>query len=220
MITILGTSHISKRSSKEVREAIATADIVAIELDGARAAGLMTNKRATFKELHQALGLKTALMAMIMRSLQEKIAKNVGVLPGIEMRTALKEANEQQKLIALIDRDIRVTLKRLSSSFGWPEIKQMAKDSFRKREIPIHPSDDLVVELLEEMKRYYPRIYKAMVAERDLYMAKALIHVQLEHPDKHIVAIVGKGHVQGMVHQINYLNSQMPVRLWSSQATS
>lgn len=217
---MLGTSHVSKQSSREVREAIEHADIVAIELDPGRAAGLLSKREATFSELRQALGMKGAIMASVMRSVQKRIAKSVGVIPGIEMKTALKEAQKQQKHVALIDRDIRITLQRLSKSFGWPEVKQIGKDMFRKREVPLHPSDELVLELIEDMKVHYPRIYKAMVSERDVYMSRALVYIQEQHPEKRILAVVGKGHVPGMLEQINYINKQADVTVWSSRAKS
>ena len=215
MITILGTSHISKRSSQEVREAMQHSDIVALELDAGRVQGLLQHKQATFKELRQALGLKAAVMASVMRSLQEKLAKDVNVLPGVEMRTALQAAIEQQKPIVLIDRDIGVTLKRLSKAFGWREIWQLVKD-LRPRRIPVHPGDDLVLQLLTELKERYPRIYTVMVSERDKHMAELLVRLQHEQQDKSILVIVGKAHVPGMTQQINYINRHVPVAVWSS----
>jgi pheromone shutdown protein TraB len=219
MLTILGTSHVSERSRDEVRDAMQHADLVAIELDHGRAQGLLEEREATFSELRAALGMKAALMASVMRSLQKRIAKSAGVLPGVEMRFALKEAQAQHKHILLIDRDIRVTLKRLSNNFGWPEVKQMIKD-LRPRKIPLHPDDDLVAQLMAEMKHTYPRIYTVMVSERDEYMAKALVHIARENPDKHLLAVVGKGHVAGMLVHINNLNADLPVQVWSSKPTS
>jgi pheromone shutdown protein TraB len=216
MIILLGTSHVSKQSGKDVKEAIAHADIIALELDAARAEGLLSKKQATFTELRKALGLKSAIITTILRSLQQRIGKSVGVEPGVEMLAALKEASRQQKHVALIDRDIRVTMQRLSASFGWPEIRQMSKDFFRRREIPVHPDDDLVDELIGEMRKSYPRIYKAMVAERDVHMARILVHIAEQNPEKTILAVVGKGHVPGMRHQINYIKPQLPVVVWPS----
>jgi pheromone shutdown protein TraB len=216
MIILLGTSHVSKQSSREVHQAVGEADIVAIELDPGRAAGLLSKREATFSELREALGVKGALMASVMRSIQKRIAKSVGVIPGLEMKTALSEAQKQKKTVALIDRDIRITLKRLTKAFGWREIKQMGKDMFRRREMPLHPSDELVVELIAEMRTHYPRIYQVMVHERDIYMARALVYLSEQNPEKTIVAIVGKGHIPGMLEQINYINKQAAVKVWSS----
>jgi len=200
----------------EVKEAIQHTDIVAIELDAGRMQGLLHRKQASFKELRQALGLKAAVMATLMRSLQQKLAKDVDVLPGVEMRAALNAAMEQRKQVVLIDRDIGVTLKRLSKAFGLAEAWQLIKD-MKPRKIPVHPDDDMVVQLLGELKKSYPRIYKVMVSERDKHMAQALVYVQQENPEKSILAVVGKGHVPGLAQQINYINRNVPVIIWSSR---
>lgn len=220
MITLLGTSHVSTQSKHEVEHAIAEHDIIAIELDAGRAQGLLSEREASFSELRAALGTKAAVMAALMRSIQKRIGKSVGVMPGVEMKAALHAAHAAHKPVVLIDRDVRVTLKRLSSNFGWQEIKAMAKDMFRKRAVPIHPSDDVVEELVIEMKEQYPRIYRVMIEERDVYMSKVLIHVARQEPEKRILAIVGKGHVPGMLHQINYLNNTVGVQTWSLKPTS
>ena len=62
----------------------------------------------------------------------------------------------------------------------------------------MHPSDDFVVQILGEMKQHYPRLYRAMVAERDEHMANALVRLAERYRGQHIVVIVGKGHVPGM----------------------
>jgi pheromone shutdown protein TraB len=94
----------------------------------------------------------------------------------------------------------------------------MVRDAFRKRQVSIHPSDEVVLELLAEMRVHYPRIYKVMVEERDKFMAGALVHLAEKYPEKTIVAIVGKGHVPGMLSQIKYLNKDVAVSLWTSPA--
>ncbi len=220
MITLLGTSHVSKQSSHEVEQAIVHADLVAIELDAGRVQGMLQSKEATFREMRAVLGTKTALIASIMRSLQKRIAKHLGVLPGVEMRTALLETRKANKPLALIDRDITVTMKRLGAVFGWPEVKRLGKDMFRRRKISIHPSDDMVLELLGELREHYPRLYQVLVHERDVHMAHAVVYLGREHPEKNILVIVGKGHIPGMLQQIKHLNPALQVSLWSSTQTS
>lgn len=220
MIVILGTSHVSRQSTKEVKEAIQQADVICIELDAGRAQGLLQDRQATFAELRQALGMKAAVMATIMRSVQQRLAKNVGVLPGAEMHAALKASMTYQKPVAFIDREIQITIRRLSKAFGWRETLRLFRDLFRPRRVSLHPSDEVVLELLNELKQHYPRIYKVMVSERDTYMAAALLAIQEQRPGKTILAVVGKGHVPGMHHQINYLNKEASVILWNSLGKS
>lgn len=220
MITLLGTSHVSARSSRDVKQAIPEYDIVCLELDPGRVEALVSEKRASFAELRAALGVKGALMASIMRWFQEKIAKDLGVVPGVEMKTALLVAAKQHKQIMVIDRPIQITFHRLSKRFGRREVWQMIKDSFRRQRMSIHPDDDIVAQLLAQMKDKYPRIYAVMVSERDAYMAKGLVAIHAANPDKRVLAIVGKAHVPGMLQQITYINKDVAVDVWSSRPTS
>jgi pheromone shutdown protein TraB len=217
-IVLLGTSHVSAQSAKEVEEAVPTADVVAIELDAGRAQGLLSGQKATFKQLRKHLGFRTAVLAATMRWLQERIAASLDVAPGLEMKSALECAIKHNKPIALIDREVALTMHRLRSSLGWKEFVQFAKDAFRRRKIPIHPSDDFVSQILIEMKGHYPRIYAAMVSERDEHMAGVLARLAYKYRGKTIVAVVGKGHVPGIKEQIRYLNANIEVSSWSLTA--
>lgn len=217
-ITLLGTSHVSTVSVREVHEAIPEQDIICVELDRGRAEGLFSGKRATFSEMRAAFGLRTAVMANILRFFQEKIAKQLGVVPGIEMKTAIVAAAKANKKIILIDRDIRITMTRVSASFGRKEIWQLCKDFFRPKKMSFHPSDDVVEQLLGELQQQYPRLYRALVSERDIYMARALVHLAEQNPGKRLLAVVGKGHVPGMLNQIKYLKPGIDVDTWHSSA--
>lgn len=197
-IILVGTSHVSKQSAHDAEAAIATADLVAIELDAGRAQGLLSGRRASFGELRRHLGLRTALLATVLRWLQERIASSLDVTPGLEMKASLEAAARAKKPVALIDREIAVTMHRLRMAFGVREFLQMCKDAFRRRKVPVHPSDDFVLQILDEMKQHYPRLYRVMVSERDEHMAGALVRLANHHPGQRIVAIVGKGHVPGM----------------------
>jgi pheromone shutdown protein TraB len=196
------------------------ADVVAIELDRGRAEGLLSGKRATFNELRKHLGIRTALFAITLRWLQERIAAHLDVAPGIDMKAALIAASNHKKTVALIDRDIAVTMHRLRSSFGFRELLQLFRDVFRRRTIPLDPSDDVVLGVLAEMHERYPRLYTALVTERDEYMASALVNLATRYPGKRILAIVGKGHVPGMLTQIRYLNAAASVSAWTSTGKS
>ena len=130
----------------------------------------------------------------------KKIAKSLGVVPGLEMKAALQVAEKSGKPIALIDRDVRMTLRRLSASIGWREGRAFIRDLFRRRKVSVHPSDEIVLVLLNEMKERYPRVYKTMVSERDAYMAHQVRALLGAYPGKTILVVVGKGHVPGMAH--------------------
>ena len=47
--------------------------------------------------------------------------------------------------------------------------------------------------------RGYPSLYKILVDERDIHMAKQLNKISSLYPDKQIVAVVGAGHIKGIL---------------------
>lgn len=203
MITLLGTSHVSAKSKALVEAAIADHDVIAIELDAGRAHALISGQRATFAEMRAAVGVRAALVANVLRSFQERIAKHLGVVPGLEMKAALEAAHAHDKIATLIDRDVRITLQRFTKSIGVREVVRMIGDLFRPRkQMSVHPSGELVLALLEEMRERYPRIYRAMVSERDAYMARQLLAIKRKWPDKRVLAVVGMGHVPGMARHL------------------
>ena len=127
-ITIVGTAHISKKSIKEVREVITETKpkIVAVELDQARFEALSKKKRweetsitRILKEGKMFLVLVQIILAMIQRQLSKE-----GIRPGAEMVAAIRIAKKVNCEIALVDRDITITLRRAWANMGaWEKFK-------------------------------------------------------------------------------------------------
>lgn len=46
------------------------------------------------------------------------------------------------------------------------------------------------------MKKRYPSVYRVLVEERNIYMAKRLANIATHYPDANIIAVVGAGHEQ------------------------
>ena len=64
------------------------------------------------------------------------------------------------------------------------------------------PSKELIDKLMKGVKTRYPNVYKVLVHERDIYMAKALNKLINTEKDKRIVAIVGAGHEESIIKHI------------------
>ena len=130
-LVIIGTSHIARQSLKEVGEAIENEKpgLIALELDRRRLASLMQEerKRPGLQMIRQ-LGLTGYLFAIIGGWAQEKLGRYVGVAPGSEMKKAIIMASQRKIDLALIDRDIAVTMKRLSKAFTWREKWRLVLD--------------------------------------------------------------------------------------------
>ena len=93
-LTIIGTSHISVESIKEVQSKILKIrpDIIALELDSKRFYALTAkNKKISLSDIKK-IGLKGYLFNLIGSYLERKLGKLVGISPGSEMLEAIRIA--------------------------------------------------------------------------------------------------------------------------------
>ena len=49
------------------------------------------------------------------------------------------------------------------------------------------------------MKKTYPSIYRSLITDRDVYMARNLYKISNLHKDEKIVAVLGAGHIEGII---------------------
>ncbi len=214
-LTIIGTSHIAKQSLKEVRQAILSRKpgIVALELDEGRFAAMLQKNRPRINlGMLRALGIRGFLFNIFGAWVEERLGRMVGVKPGSEMMVAIRLCKELKVNIALIDRDIGITIKRLLKAITWKEKWHFVEDIFKgfftaRRELEKFdlrkvPPEKLIEKLLKKTKERYPNFYRVLVSERDAYMAKALNKLQTDNPNMEMVAIVGAGHEKGIISSI------------------
>ncbi|MDP7141058.1 MAG: TraB/GumN family protein [Candidatus Woesearchaeota archaeon] len=213
-LIIVGTSHIAKQSMREVEEAVSNnkPDIIAIELDRRRFIALMHKKKGKKDRIRlrdiRRIGVKGYLFSLIGGYIQKKLGKIVGVVPGSDMKKAIKLAKKNNLQIALIDQDIEVTLKKFSKSFTWREKWHIVADIFkgiffRKNVVQFDlskvPDEQVIKKMMKEVKVRYPNLYRVLVTERNKIMAVNLFKIMKEHPDKKILAVVGAGHAEDMM---------------------
>src|SRR3989304_5980363 len=113
-IALVGTDHVAGESTRRVNAAFGeiSPDIVAVELDRNRLYALKNKvRRPKNLELIKAFGLGGFIFYVIGEFVQKKIGKIVNIEPGSEMLAALKLAEKSKADIALIDRDISITMK-------------------------------------------------------------------------------------------------------------
>jgi pheromone shutdown protein TraB len=126
------------------------------------------------------------------------------VAPGAEMLSAVRLAREKKIPIALIDQEISVTLKRFGKALTWKEKGRFVWDviagavSRKKPEFDLRtvPTQHVLEKMILQVKDRYPNVYRVLVTERNYVMAKRLYSLMRANPDKHILAIVGAGHVE------------------------
>ncbi|MDQ1275113.1 MAG: hypothetical protein QG610_686, partial [Euryarchaeota archaeon] len=127
-VVLIGTAHVSEKSVDEVRNTIRKLkpDIVAVELCRARYDSLKGNVPETnqvpIKEILTEGKVYYYLVHWLLAYVQKKIGDDMGVKPGSEMISAIEEAEASGAKVALIDRDIQVTLQRF-----WGRMKFIEK---------------------------------------------------------------------------------------------
>ncbi len=211
-LTLLGTSHISKESINSVKKIIQEKkpDIVCLELDKGRFMALKGGKRKTTLKDIRSIGLKGWLFVLLGGWAEKKLGKMVGTTPGAEMMAAIKECEKNKIKIALIDQDIKITLKRFSKELTWKEKFQFIWDlisaPFKKKKIQFDlnsvPDKELIKTLIDEVRVKYPNVYKVLVVERNVVLARNLAHILKQNPLEKVFAIIGAGHEEEVLDMI------------------
>jgi pheromone shutdown-related protein TraB len=208
-IKIVGTAHVSAKSVEEVRTAIDEyhPDIVAVELDQARYSALTKQaKDPTVSDVLEVKNFNQLLIQWLLSYLQRKIGVDVGVEPGAEMKAAILEAEQRGLQVALVDRDIRLTLLRFWQSLGvFGKIKMFYAliisiaevDSVGEIDIESLKNQDMIDLVMDEFRKFSPNGARALIDERDAYIAHKLIDLR-NSGEGRVLAVVGAGHRQGI----------------------
>lgn len=202
-IHLLGTSHIADSSVKQLRRAFDehNPSIVAVELDRYRLHGLLSGaKPSANPAMIRHVGITGYLFGLIGMLVQRYLGRLVGMQPGSEMLAAVQLARERGARIALVDRDVRITLRRLRLSwrergrilydllFGWASRERVRID------LRSVPSQRVIDGMMGQLRTRYPSIYRVLVVERNTIIARRLDHLARHH-DGVILAVLGAGHV-------------------------
>jgi len=212
-LIIIGTAHISKQSADLVEEVIRAEkpDIVSVELDEQRYQALSNKKKwenLDLKSIIKQKQLSTLIINILLSSYQKKLGKKLGVNPGVELLRATEVAKENNIPIELSDRDVRITLKRAWRSMGfWQKSKFMTmglasvfdKEDISEEQLEELKNKDVLTELMNDLGKVMPVLKKVLIDERDSFLAKKI----KEASGNKIVAVVGAGHMQGILDKIN-----------------
>ncbi len=207
-ILLVGTAHISQQSADLVEQVITNEqpETVCIELDEKRFAALSKQQRWENLDLKQVIRnkqLSTLLVNLILSSYQKKLGGQLGVMPGTELLRAAQVAEQNNCMVELCDREIRVTLRRawhatslfkkgyllatlFASLFDKTELDEEKLAELRNK--------DVLSELMDEMGKALPATKEVLIDERDIYMAEKIKTAA----GKRIVAVVGAGHMEGI----------------------
>ncbi|MCX6694159.1 MAG: TraB/GumN family protein [Methanomicrobiales archaeon] len=228
-LRIVGTAHVSQKSVDEVRAAVLefSPDVIAIELDQGRYIALKRQSEdPTVGQVLEAKNFTQLLVQWTLAYLQRKIGMDVGVEPGAEMKAAIEEAENRQIRLALIDRDIRITLRRFWRSLSIIEKLKLfyalavSITSIDGGDIPIDEltKQDVVTLALEEFRKFSPRGAVALIDERDAFLAHQICG--LTAGNDRVLAVMGAGHVQGVTKFLSAPHTLPPIEDLSADIKS
>ena len=212
--TLLGTAHVSHESVDAVRAAIASGefDAVSIELDAQRLHALTDPDALARLDLVKVLREgKTALFAanLGLAAYQRRLAEQLGIEPGAELKAAATDAKARGLPLHLIDRDVGLTFKRAMQRLGWWGRAKMSAglmvSLFGDEEVGAQQIEDLKEgDMLEasfgEFARENPALYETIIGERDRYMGARLR--ETSGTARNVLAVIGAGHLQGLTRHL------------------
>jgi len=213
-ITLIGTAHVSKESVALVEEKIMSRefDCVAVELCPARYENLKNRSWWQNLDIYEVFKKKKASLLLINLALsayQRRLADKVGVEAGQEMIRATELAVDNKIRLEVVDRDITTTLHRLVTKVSfWQKMKIFSGlivgvfvgEEVDREQIENLKKGDMLHSVIEEFGESLPQIKKVLIDERDEFMVgKLSMLAASEDAPKSILAIVGAGHLVGMV---------------------
>ena len=122
------------------------------------------------------------------------------------MIAAMQEAEKHNIKVALVDRDITVTLKRAWQKMGvrekfrviWEFLKAMLgydEEELEDLDLKELMKQDVISQMMEEFSKIAPSAAMVLISERDQYIAQKIFQ---ESKKGKIVAVVGAGHINGI----------------------
>ena len=205
---LIGTAHISQESTELVRSVIEQEhpDVVCVELDEQRYKTLSEKTKWENLDLKQIIRQKqlmTLLVNLLLASYQKRLGQQLGVTPGTELLEATKVAKELEIPLALVDRDVRITLRRAWNSMSfWEKMKLLGSgavgaaggEEISEEMLSEIRQSDVLTELMNELGEFMPVLKGVLIDERDTYIAQKT----RDAAGQKVVAVVGAGHVSGI----------------------
>ncbi|SDD14304.1 TraB/GumN family protein [Aquimonas voraii] len=215
--TLLGTAHVSQSSVDAVRALAAQKhfDAIAVELCEPRYQSMRNPDALAKLDLFRVIKEgKVSLVAanLALSAYQRRLAEQLGVEPGAEMLAAIDEGQRLQLPVWRVDRDVAITLKRTAASVGfWQRLSMMSglvasllvNEKIEEDEIEKLKEGDLLEATFGEFAKSREPLYRALIAERDQYMAAALRQEAARSPQvKHVLVVIGAGHLAGLAQHL------------------
>jgi pheromone shutdown-related protein TraB len=216
-IVLVGTVHISKESTEEVRSLIEAEKPgrVCVEIDEGRYRSM--SQGGSWESLDIGKVLKEGKGFLLMANLalagfQRRMGESSGGKPGDEMLAAVRAAEGAGVPYSFCDREVQVTLKRAWGLSGfWNKAKLLASlvdSAFSSEKLSAEEVERLkekneLDSMMAELAAFLPSVKEVLIDERDRFLASR-IYLSSESL---VVAVVGAGHLDGIEAYLRKLDS-------------
>ncbi|WP_336359404.1 TraB/GumN family protein [Haladaptatus sp. ZSTT2] len=210
-VRVVGTAHVSADSVAEVEQVIddKRPDVVAVELDEGRYRQLKgeTPDNLDASDLLHGNTVFQFLAYWLLSYIQTRMGERFDIKPGADMMAAVETAESLGINVALVDRDIQVTIQRFWARMTFLEKLRMLwqltvglagfGDEAEDIDMDDLTNADVVTAMMAEFRRFSPGGAEALIDERDAFIAHRLVALREQGFD--VVAIVGAGHRAGIL---------------------
>ena len=182
-LRLLGTAHVATASVEAVKSQISEyqPDLVGVELCKSRHDALVEGRRLDKEGLLRVIKEGKAPMVLMQAMLsaeQRRMGLNEGQEPGAELLAAVETAKAANIEVALVDRDIQITMKRAWKKMKWRERFRLLFSLFGDEE-----------ELDEDVD----------LEERERDIAEKIMKSKT---DGEMLVVVGAGHLKGIARTL------------------
>ena len=215
-LRLLGTAHVATTSVEAVKEQIETYQpkIVGVELCKTRHDALVEGRRLDKEGLRRVIKEGKAPMVLMQAMLsaeQRRLGLNEGQEPGAELLAAVETAKAAGIDVALVDRDIQVTMRRAWKRMKWRErfrllFSLFGDDEELEKDFDLDElltDSDLLSTMMEDLKEFSQGAGEALIDERDRYIAEKIMQSKTEEK---MLVVVGAGHLKGIERALNPYN--------------
>ncbi|MCH9696774.1 MAG: TraB/GumN family protein [Gammaproteobacteria bacterium] len=212
LVTLLGTAHVSRQSAETVKSLLLSDqfDAVAVELCESRHKIMSDPDSLANMNLFQVIREGKASMVMANLALsayQQKMANELGIEPGAEMKTAIETAEQKSMPVILVDRDIGTTLKRVYRNIPWWRrltlvagilAASLSDQSVSEEDVEKLKQGDMLESALSGLTDNDRVLFNPLIHERDQFMVGKIREALQDSSINRLLVVIGAGHLNGM----------------------
>ena len=224
-LILVGVAHVLNIENRiiETMEKFSP-NIIALELDERRYRALLEDRKE--KSGKTEIGKKKkkkirkrkggGAMIRILSAMEKRVADEHGIMPGDEMLAAAEYASKNGIPLQLIDMDLLQTMKKIKE-IG---LKEKLKFFFsatcsvfipgKRIEKEMEKMVDNYDSAIKEFEKEFPKIAKALIDDRNSFMAIRLIQL-LRFGN--VLAVVGDAHINGLEEEIRKMENGMTEKM-------